>query len=218
MRKELAVGPAAGRVPGTGGVQCRERTLASAQGLTALETLIMLVLFGSVMVAIYSAVVTGLRAMTVNRAWLHAEYGARRAVDRMLEEVRWGYEVAGVDPAVLRVRVPSGMPLVPDREYVVEFFRQGGRLVRRVEDQEELLAPGVVDFRVRYFDHCGVEVTDPDAAAEVRRVTVEVATRHENYEGRAAVRRLRADAALRNYPWRHPVPDPPPSPAPTPCF
>ncbi len=218
MRGELVAGRAVGGAPEAAGVQIRARTLGSAQGLTALETLIMLVLLGSVLVAIYSAVVTGLRAMTVNRAWLHAEYGARRAVDRMLEEVRWGSEASSLDPAVLRVRVPPGMPLVPDREYVVEFFRQGDTLVRRVEDQEELLAPGVVDFRVTYFDHCGVEITDPDAAAEVRRVTVEVATRHENYEGRAAVRRLRADAALRNYPWRHPLPDPPPSPAPTPCF
>jgi hypothetical protein len=192
---------------------------AREAGLTALETLIMLVLFGGVMVAIYSAVVTGLRAMTVNRSWLHADYSVRRGVDRVAEEVRWGSAVDGLAPDVLRVRVPAGMPLVPERDYVVEFFRQGDLLVRRVDgSEEEPLAPGVMDFRVRYFDQCGVEVTDEGLKDEVRRVTVEVLTRHTNYEGRAALRRLRADATLRNYPWAHPLPSTPPSPAPTPCF
>lgn len=191
---------------------------ANAWGLTALETLIMLVLFGGVMVAIYSAVVTGLRAMTVNRTWLHADYSARRGVERMVEEIRWGQEVAGIDPNVLRVRIPAGMPLLPDRAYTVEFSRQGQVLVRRVDADEEPLAPGVVSFQVWYFDHCGNPVSDPGQREQVRRVTVEVVTRYQNYEGRTAMRRLRADAALRNYPWGHPLPPSPPSPAPTPCF
>lgn len=195
-----------------------ERFPGNSLGLTALETLVMLVLFGGVMLAIYSAVVTGLRAMTVNRSWLHADYSARRGIDRLAEETRWGYEVVGVNPSVLRVRIPPGMPLVPDREYQVQFLRQGDTLVRQVDSEEEPLAPGVVEFRVRYFDHCGAEITDDAQAGEVRRVMVEVLTRHVNYEGRAAIRRLRADAALRNYPWGHPLPADPPSPAPTPCF
>jgi hypothetical protein len=188
-------------------------------GLTAIETVIMLVLFGAVMAAIYTAVVTGLRSMTINRSWLHADYSARRGIDRVVEETRWGAEVRGLDPQRVQVHVPAGMPRLPDRDYVVEFFRQRDVLVRRVDDEEEVLASGVVDFRARYFDQCGLEIRDPqEAAAEVRRVQVEVVTRHENYEGRVVLRRLRADAALRNYPWGHPLPADPPSPAPTPCF
>ena len=191
---------------------------AHPAGLTAIETVIMLVLFGAVMAAIYTAVVTGLRSMTINRSWLHADYSVRRGVDRVVEEIRWGAEVQGLDPQHVRVQVPAGMPSVRDRAYQVEFFRQGDFLVRRVDDEEEVLAGGVVEFRARYFDQCGVEVTDPAAAAEVRRVQVEVVTRHQNYEGRVALRRLRAEATLRNYPWAHPLPADPPSPAPTPCF
>ncbi|MBI3998195.1 MAG: hypothetical protein HY355_04110, partial [Armatimonadetes bacterium] len=127
--------------------------------------------------------VLGLVRMTTRAAWvvesrLDAQQHARRAVERLTEELRWAEDVVadpGCAPGGLcadrvTVRIPAGNPYRRDLAYDVLFQRdaRGRELERRVGRGVNNLASSVDRLSVAYFTAAGAPAVRPEDVTSIR--------------------------------------------------
>ncbi|MGH2405867.1 MAG: PulJ/GspJ family protein [bacterium] len=185
-------------------------------GLTTLELMVALSLMALAATGLFAvARMTG-RNIQVTESRLEAQQGARRGLERVIEELRWAEAVipdAGCAPAGLcgnriTVRIPAGNPYRQGQAYDVIFQHNPRQreIERRVGRGTNNLASAVDRVELTYFDAGGGAAA---TAAEVARVGVRLVVRPQG----GAEADVASEAALRN--WRV---APAPTPAPTPVW
>lgn len=167
---------------------------------------------GAATVGLARAVGLGL-AMTESR--LEVTQAARRGLERVTEELRWGEAVVG-DPACgptllcrarVKVRIPPGNPYRRASAYEVTFQHNARQreLERRVDTGVNNLSANVDDVTFQYLSASGTPASTPESTASIH---ITLRLRHH-----AGATLTIADAVgLRN----HRAPSPPiPTPWPT---
>ncbi|MGQ0548623.1 MAG: PulJ/GspJ family protein [Armatimonadota bacterium] len=192
------------------------RADATAAGLTMLELMVALSLVALAATGLFGvARMTG-RNVQITESRLEAQQGARRALERVIEELRWAEAVipnAGCAPAGLcvdrvTVRVPAGNPYRRDEGYDVVFqhnLRQR-EIERRVGRGTNNLASAVERVELTYLDAAGEPAAAPEAVARIR---IRLVVRPRD----GAEADVTSEVAMRN---RRIVR--PPTPAPTPVW
>jgi len=177
---------------------------SSERGLTLVEVIVTLALLGMALGAIGGMIQATFRAMGLSERTLEVQQNARVAVDRVVEELRWGEEVlsdplcGGLCPDRLTVRVSPHNPRRPGQAYVVTFRRDQVQreLERRLGPAVNNLAGTVEQLTFRYFDRTGAAAR---TAPEVVRVEILVITSSASSRFPAA-RSVSTDVFLRNHP------------------
>ena len=175
-------------------------------GLTLIELIVVLALLGMTVGAVFGAIQVTFRSMAVAERTLEVQQNARIAVDRMVEELRWGEEVladprcGGLCPDRITVRVSPHNPRRPGQAYVVTFQRDPiqRELERRLGLGVNNVAGSIERLAFRYFDPSGASTLRPQDV-----VRVEVAVEAASPGPPATSRTVTTDAFLRNHP---PVP------------
>lgn len=190
--------------------------MASSRGLSMLELIVALSLLALAATGLLGLVRVGTRTAQITENRLEAQQGARRAIERVIEELRWAEAVvpdAGCAPAGLcsdrvRVRIPSGNPYRRDQAYEVAFQHNPRQreIERRVGRGVNNLASAVDRVGMTYLDAEGVPAV---AAADVARIRVALVVRPRG--GPEAV--IESEVALRNRRGAEPAP-----PSPTPVW
>lgn len=169
-------------------------------GHTTLELVVAVSVFGLAVAALggFHATVAGLVRQQERR--LDAQQSARRALERIVEELRWA-EAILPDPGCsgglcgdrVRARVPEGNAYRRDQTYDVTFQYNPRQqeVERRVGLGVNNLASGIRRAVFAYLDAAGAPAT---AAADVVRVRVTVETRADS--GSPVV--LESEVGLRN--------------------
>jgi hypothetical protein len=147
-------------------------------GLTVLEVVLAAGLAALAAAAWAGFLVAMLRASAALEHRLDAQYHARRALERVVEEVRWAEAVvpdAGCPPAGLctdrmTLRVPAGNPYRGLEPYDVRFQHNARQqqVERRVGGGTNNLAGAIERFTVAYLDADGHPAADAAAVARVR--------------------------------------------------
>lgn len=180
-------------------------------GLTLIEVIVTLALLGTALGAIAGMVQATFRTMMLTERTLEVQQNVRVAVDRMVEELRWGEEVladprcGGLCSDRITVRVSPHNPRRPGQAYTVTFQRD--RVQRELERRIGLgvnnLAGSIESLAFRYFDPAGAPATRPQDV-----VRVEVAVIASEASPRRTSRIVTTQVFLRN----HPPLSPPSSP------
>ncbi len=135
------------------------------------------------LMAVAAAGLLGLVRMTVQAValigdGLDGQQGARRALERITEELRWGESVVpdatcaptGLCQNRVSVRIPAGNPYRRAEAYEVAFQHNPRQreVERRLGRGVNNLASRIDAFEVTYHDAQGVPTPDPMAVARVR--------------------------------------------------
>ncbi|MDR7520147.1 MAG: prepilin-type N-terminal cleavage/methylation domain-containing protein [Armatimonadota bacterium] len=185
----------------------RERRL----GFTLIELLIALSLGATAVVGVLGLVRVATQAAVLTEGRLDAQQHARRAMDRMVEELRWGEAVvpsalcpSGLCADRVSVRIPSGNPYRQDQGYEVTFQHNPRQreAERRVGRGVNNLASLIERLEVAYLDTAGSPAADPAAVVRLRITLTAVPPRGTPIT-------LQSEVALRN---RRLLPAAPPSP------
>lgn len=189
---------------------------AKTSGLTMLELMIALSLVALGATALFGVARMIGRNVQITEGRLEAQQGARKALERVIEELRWAETVlpdTGCVPAGLcsdrvTVRVPAGNPYRQDVGYDVTFQHNTRQreIERRVGRGTNNLASAVDLVELTHLDAAGGPAAAPDQVARIR-IRLVVRPR-ERIEADVA-----SEVALRN---RRIVQ--PPTPAPTPVW
>lgn len=177
-------------------------------GLTLIEVVVVLTLLGVALGAIFGTVRLTFEGMAMTERQLESQQSLRVAVDRMIEELRWGEEVladslcGGLCGDRVTVRIAPHNPRRPGQAYVVTFRRDAAQreLERRLGAAVNNLAGTIENLAFRYFDAAGAPASQP---AEVVRIEVSVTAAAS---GGRAVRTMATDVFLRNHPRVSPPP------------
>src|SRR3989304_343659 len=145
------------------------------RGLTLIEVIVTLARLGTALGAIAGMVQATFRSMLLTERTLEVQQNVRVAVDRMVEELRWGEAVladargGGVWPARLSGRRSPPHPPRPGQAYPVPFQRD--RVQRERERRIGLavnnLAGSIESLSFRYFDPAGAPATRPQDVVRV---------------------------------------------------
>src|SRR3990170_6023993 len=177
------------------------------RGLTLIEVIVTLALQGTAQGAIAGMVQATFRSMLLTERTLEVQQNVRVAVDRMVEELRWGEAVladprcGGLCPERIIVRVSPHNPRRPGEAYTVTFQRDQVQreLERRIGLAVNNLAGSIESLSFRYFDPAGAPATRPQDV-----VRVEVAVIASEASPQRTSRTVVTDVFLRNRPAASP--------------
>ncbi len=151
---------------------------AKTSGLTMLELMMALSLVALAATALFGVARMMGRNVQITEARLEAQQGARRALERVIEELRWAEAVlpdAGCAPAGLcfdrvTVRIPGGNPYRRDEGYDVTFQHNPRQreIERRVGRGTNNLASAVDRVELTYLEAAGGPAATPDQVARIR--------------------------------------------------
>ncbi len=178
-------------------------------GLTLVEVIVTLAVLGMALGAIAGMTRATFRSMLLTERTLEVQQNARVAVDRMVEELRWGEAVladplcGGLCPDRITVRVSPHNPRRPGEAYTVTFQRDRAQreLERRIGLAVNNLAGSIESLSFRYFDPEGAPATRPQDV-----VRVEVTVVASETSPQPTSRTLVTDVFLRNRPAASPPP------------
>lgn len=181
----------------------RTRPRGFQEGLTMIEVLVGLSLAAAVGLGAAAVAGTAARRAIIHEARLDAQQGARRALDRISEELRWA-EAILADPACgdsglcatrVRARIPASSPYGQGQAYAVTFLHNPVQreAERRVERGVNNLASLIDSLEFSYLDAGGATTLEP-----VRIVRLEINLVASPRDGPPVV--LRTGVALRNRP------------------
>lgn len=192
----------------------RTRAADGERGWSAIELVIALTLLALAAVSLWGIAGAASRASVLHAGRLDAQQGARRALERVTEELRWAAEVvadpacgpAGLCPDRVAVMVPPGNPYRRDQAYQVTFrYNPVQREVeRRVGGGVNNLASLVDRVAFTYLDAAGRPAAGAPAVARIR-VALTLVPR----DGHAIT--VESEVGLRN--WRLPYVRSSPAPA-----
>lgn len=146
-------------------------------GVTVLEILVTLSLLAAVVAAASAAAGLTARIAHLHGGRLDAQQGSRRALDRMLEELRWAEAVlpdplcgSGLCPSRVRVRIPGGNPYRQDSAYDVTFQHNPlqSEVERRVGSGTNNLAALIHRVEFLYFASDGLPAVQPGDVVRIR--------------------------------------------------
>ncbi len=177
------------------------------EGMTLIEVVVVTALLGVALGAIYGTIRLTFQQMAMTERQLESQQNLRVAVDRMVEELRWGEEVladalcGGLCPDNVTVRVAPHNPRRPGQAYVITFRRDAAQreLERRLGAVANNLAGAIERLEFRYFDAAGAVTAQP---SEVVRIEVSVTAAAT---GGRALRVMATDVFLRNHPRPSPT-------------
>jgi hypothetical protein len=161
------------------------RPRTGPHGVTVLELVVSLSLVAAVIAAVAAFGRTTARVTHVHDGRLDAQQGARRALERIIEELRWAEHIVpdplcggGLCPNRVRARIPSGNPYRQDQAYEVTFQHNPGQqeVERRVGMGTNNLAALVQRVEFTYHTSDGRTAAHPSDVARVG-VSLTVATR-----------------------------------------
>jgi hypothetical protein len=180
-----------------------------------MELVVTLALVAVVLTGLGGVVRTAIRVTRLHEDRLDVQQGSRRAVERIVEELRWAEHLiadpacgpGGLCPDRIRASIPAGNPYRRDAAYEVTFQHNARQheVERRVGGGTTNLAAMIRRAEFTYLDGHGAPAAQPAAVVRVR-VTLVATAR----DGRPVV--VESDVALRN---RRPVAVATPSPGPT---
>ena len=178
-------------------------------GLTLVEVIVTLAVLGMALGAIAGMTRATFRSMLLTERTLEVQQNVRVAVDRMVEELRWGEAVladarcGGLCPDRISVRVSPHNPRRPGQAYTVTFQRDRVQreLERRIGLAVNNLAGSIESLSFRYFDPAGAPATRPQDV-----VRVEVTVVASETSPQPTSRTLVTDVFLRNRPAASPPP------------
>lgn len=197
------------------GYPARHRDAASA-GLTLLELMVACSLVALAATGLFGLVRMTARSVQITENRLEAQQGARRGLERVIEELRWAEAVipdagcapAGLCPDRVTVRVPPGNPYRRDQGYDVIFQHNPRQreIERRVGSGTNNLASAVDRVELTYLDVGGAPAATP---GDVVRIGIRLVVRPRGGPEADLV----SEVALRNRRVAAP-----PTPAPTPVW
>lgn len=170
-------------------------------GTTLIEAVLVLCVLAMAVGGMLGFLRTASLGTTLTEQRLDVQQSARRALDRIIEEVRWAEAVVGI-PACgptglcadrVIVRVPAGNPYRGDQPYEVTFQHNARQreVERRVGSGTNNLSSHVERLEVTHFDAEGQSAGTPQSVARVRvSLTVRARSGHPLL--------LSGDAGLRN--------------------
>ncbi len=189
---------------------------SGSRGLSMLELIVALSLMALAASGLLGLARVATRAAQIIEGRFEAQQNARRAIDRVIEELRWAEAVvpdagcapAGLCPDRVRARIPSGNPYRQDLAYEVVFQHNPRQreIERRVGRGVNNLASAVDRVEITYLEAGGVPAT---TAADVARIRVALVVRPRG--GPEAI--IESEVALRNRRVAEPAP-----PSPTPVW
>lgn len=189
---------------------------AAKAGLTMLEVMVALSLAALAAAGLFGVARMTARNVQITEGRLEAQQGARRGLERVIEELRWAEAVipdaacapAGLCPDRVTVRVPPGNPYRRDQGYDVVFQHNPRQreIERRVGRGTNNLASAVDRVELTYLDAAGRPAATPD---QVTRIGIRLVVRPRG--GTDAD--VASEVALRNRRLAQP-----PTPAPTPVW
>ncbi len=170
--------------------------------MTLIEVLVVAALLGLALLGIFGTIRITFDGMAMTERQLESQQSLRVAVDRMVEELRWGEVVladplcAGLCPDRVTVRVPPHNPRRPGQPYVVTFGRDAAQreLERRLGAVVNNLAGGIERLEFRYFDAAGALTSSAPAVVRIEVSVTAAAT------GLRAARTIATEVFLRNHP------------------
>ncbi len=177
------------------------RSIWGRGGWTILESILSLSLAAAVIAAAAGLARTAMRAATLTESRLEVSQGARRAIERVTEELRWAEAVlddpacppSQLCPSRVRVRIPRGNPYRQNLTYDVTF--QHNPRQREVERRVGLgvnnLAANIDSVTFTYLMADGMPAS---LAPEVAKVHVVMQVRH----GGGAAVTIEGEVGLRN--------------------
>jgi hypothetical protein len=193
----------------------RGRRPAWLRGTTLLEIIVALALVSAAVAGAAGVTMMTARFSTMHGTRLDTQQAARRAFERVTEELRWAERVVA-DPSCppfglcadrVTAAVPAGNPYRRDQPYDVTFLfnRRAAELERRVNRGTNNVAAHVTGFVISYYDAAGRPAATAD---DVRRLHIALAaaapgTHTLSWEATVAIRNLRPAP-----------PTPPPTPTP----
>ncbi|MDR7496470.1 MAG: hypothetical protein QN174_05885 [Armatimonadota bacterium] len=155
----------------------RTSAAGGERGWAAIELVIALTLLALAAAGLWGLGGTASRVSVLHAGRLDAQQGARRALDRVTEELRWAAGVlpdpgcgpAGLCPDRVAVVVPPGNPYQRDQAYLVTFrYNPLQREVeRRVAGGVNNLASLVERVTFTYFDAAGQLASDAPTVARI---------------------------------------------------
>lgn len=166
-----------------------------------IELILSLCLLSMAAVGLFGLLRTATRAAQITENRLEAQQGARRAIERVIEELRWAEAVvadpgclpAGLCPDRVTVRIPSGNPYRQAVGYDVVFQHNPRQreIERRVGRGVNNLASAVQTVGITYLDAGGMPAV---TASEVARIRVALVVTPRG--GPSSV--IESEVALRN--------------------
>jgi hypothetical protein len=183
--------------------------------MTMLEIVVTLALLSAAVAGIMGVWHLTLRFSTTHGNRLDTQQAARRAFERVTEELRWAERIVS-DPLCpprglcadrVTAYVPVGSPYRRDQAYDVtfQFNRRDAEIERRVNRGTNNIAAHITDFAVSYFDALG---RPAGAARDVTRLQIMVAAAARNTHALS----WEASVAMRNLRPAPPTPGPSPTP------
>lgn len=158
-------------------------------GFTLVEVLVALAVFVIAIGGIYAVIVTQAQSSRITNNFIQVQENARYAMERIVEEARWGDAVlaatGGVLPSVT-FDIPSSNPLMPGTAYTVTYgLSSKGTIQRTVTPQGGApatadLASYVTGLTLAFYDNATPTptsldiVSNPGLAPQVYRVTIGV--------------------------------------------
>lgn len=180
------------------------------QGVTLLELVMAMAMFGLVAGAILGIISVGARSARVTSDMVQTQAQVRAALDNVVDEARWAQVVTAASATSVTLLVPQATPFAAGSPYTVTFAHDAvnSTLTRRVDiDAGGPIGPGPavpVAYRVarpdgsaglafEYFDAAGTSLgSSPADLAGIARVRITVTTTWERFS-----RTFAGDAALR---------------------
>jgi hypothetical protein len=191
----------------------------SLRGFTVIELVVALTVLTLALIGIGGLTRTATRVSLLHGERLDAQQAARRAVERIVEELRWA-EAVVADPLCaptglcgerVTVRIPRGNPHRQDQPYVVRFQHNPRQreVERRVGGGVNNLASLIQAVRFTFLNAHGIPAASPDEVTRIH-LTLIVAP------PTSAAVIIDSGVALRNV--RVPAPNPPVGPTPSPAW
>lgn len=179
-------------------------------GFTLIEVLVALVVFVIAIGGLYAVIVTQARSSRITNNFIQVQENARYAMERIVEEARWGDAVlsatGGALPSVT-FDIPSSNPLLPGTSYTVTYgLSSRGTIQRTVIPQGGApatadLASSVTGLTLSFYDNgtptpASLDIVNsPGLASRVYRVTIGVTVTVGSQ-----TRNFTSDVFLRNKP------------------
>jgi len=172
--------------------------LRSARGLTVLELLFVLVIFGIATGAIFGLMKIGVKSAGFNTRSLQSQVQVRAALDNMVDEARWADRVWSAAANTVTLHVPTGTPFYSGGEYRVTFaYDSATKTVTRTRtwpnppDATFAMAYNVAGLTLSYYGSDGDLLTFSDVtnmAMVEFRVTTNTGTIGRILAGNATLR------------------------------
>lgn len=148
------------------------------RGLSLIELVLALSLVGLAVAGLMGLARTTSRAALLTADRLDEQQGVRRALERVIEELRWAEAVVanpaclpnGLCPNRVRVRIPAGNPYRPAQAYEVVFQHNPRQreVERRLGRGVNNLASRVDSLAITYHDAQGGPAQVPSAVVRLR--------------------------------------------------